>query len=118
MSDQNYSEGNEFDKFLPRVPSSTSMSAESQRVCVMFHAFCCSTKKEDAVILIFTCKLAPAGLGYEDGDSDDFRSCVEGLRKKRNFLEQFKSDALAREEKLSLLSDTLVGFIDTAKKKK
>jgi hypothetical protein len=60
----------QFDDFLPRAPRSSETSTEGKRAQILFIAMQSGTPDEYVDALNFTKKNAPAGVGFDDLDSD------------------------------------------------
>lgn len=74
VSGQNNPEAGAFQNFFTPAPNATTMSVQGKFTCIMFHAMGCGTVEKDTDVLSFTCKLAPAGVGFDDNEPLDVRS--------------------------------------------
>ncbi len=80
----------------------------------MFYAMRCGTAEEDVDVLNFTCKLAPDGAGYDDGDDNGGLPAVGGsARKKRKAYEELQEASKKRTEDLKDLTKSVMEYISS-----
>ena len=109
-SGQNSPEGHNFSDFVPRAPSSTAISSIGRFCLILFYAMKWGTENEDTEVLNFTSKLAPLGLGYDDGADETTHTPGGGdSRKRKQIFDEIVRESKVRNKNIS----ELVGAVQT-----
>ena len=117
-SGQNNPEGSDFIKFVPRAPSSTTISNVGRYCVILFYAMKCGIKEEDTEVLNFTSKMVPHGAGYDDGDVDVAGTpSGKDSRKRKRVIDELAKESKQRSRSISELVSTVKDLIQTSSTK-